>query len=84
MRIAGGLAPIYLDKVSTDKMNEWLMRQAAEDSGYRHYYTFRKRHIMEGMTCGLTPEQYWINHGRILELQFINALSIKLLKEKKK
>jgi hypothetical protein len=84
MRIAGGLASTYVEKVNSKLMNEWLMGLASEDSGYKHYYTYRKKRIMEGMVSGMTQEQYWINHGRILELQFINALSVKLIKDNNK
>ena len=59
------------------------MSLASEESGYQHYYTMRKRVIQEGMVSGMTQEQYWLNHGRILELQFINAIAVKLLKDKK-
>ena len=83
MRMAGSMAPRYVERVNVNLMNDWLMGLAAENNGYRHYYTMRKRHILEGMVSGMTPEQYWINHGRILELQYINALSVKLIKSDK-
>jgi len=84
MRISGALACNYVQIVQTKKMNDWLMTLPGEDTGYKHYYTFRKRHIMEGMTAGMSQEAYWINHGRILELQYMNALAVKLLKENNK
>ena len=82
MRLSGSFAPKYVDKFDKEKMDDWLIGLAAETNGYKHYYTMRKRAILEGMVSGMKAEEYWINHGRILELQHINALSVKLLKKK--
>lgn len=81
MRLSGELAPKYVDKVDPHVMELWLESLASETSGYKHYYTKRKRAIQESMVSGLTQEQYWMQHGRIAELQFLNALSSELLKK---
>ena len=80
--MAGSLAPRYVERVNHKLIKDWLESLASEECGYKHYYTWRKKHIMEGMVSGMSQEQYWINHGRILELQYINALSVKQLKSK--
>jgi len=82
MKLSGSVSPRYVEKVNQKLIKDWLESLASSESGYKHYYTWRKKHIMEGMVSGMTQEQYWINHGRILELQFINALSVRELKKK--
>jgi len=84
MRLSGSYAPKEPAKVDIELMEDWLKSLAGDKSGYRHYYTTRKKHILEGMVSGMKQEDYWINHGRILELQQINANSVKLIKKSNK
>lgn len=84
MRLSGELAPKYIDKINEDAMEIWLESISSDNSGYKHYYTKRKKAIQESMVSGMTPEQYWMNHGRIAELQFMNALSLEILKKNDK
>jgi len=83
MKMSGGLAAVYIDKVNQERMEEWLMALGDETNGYKDYYTLRKKSIQETMVSGLGQEEYWITHGRILELQYMNGLSKKLLKNNK-
>lgn len=82
MRLSASLGPYEVEKVSIEIMEEWLKSLQAEDNGYRHYYTMRKKHLLEGMVAGVSQETYWLNHGRLADLKYINALSNKLLKNK--
>jgi hypothetical protein len=84
MKLSGELAPRYVDKVDLHIMEEWLESLSEERSGYKHYYTKRKKAIQESMVSGLTPEQYWMIHGRIAELQYMNAISLELIKKRDK
>ena len=62
-------------------MDDWLTSLSAENNGYKHYYTLRKKAIQNGFVSGMSQENYWFNCGRLIELQYINALSVNLLKD---
>ena len=82
MRMSGGYDP-RVERPSTRKMQEYLISLASDSVGYKDYYTERKRHILSTMSHALEQREYWINCGRLQELQFANHLSVKLLKKEK-
>jgi len=67
-----------------DIIQEWLMSLSSEQSGYKGYYTIRKKTILDVMGIGVEQKEYWMNLGRLAELKQMNSLSIDLLKKQQK
>jgi len=69
-------------KLIKDKeIQDWLMSLSASDSGYKGYYTIRKKAILEILGIGVEQKEYWVNMGRLAELKHINILSNELIKK---
>lgn len=69
-------------KLMKDKIvQDWLMSLSDDKSGYKGYYTIRKKTILEVLGIGVEQKEYWVNMGRLLELKHINTLSNDLLKK---
>lgn len=83
MRWLGGYAPQYR-KIESEKMEEWLKSLESDSSGYKMYYTWRKKHINETNGLALEQKEYWMNCGRLAELHYMNMMSTKILKEEEK
>ena len=71
-------------RVDTDRMDDWLLSLAATESGYKDYYTIRKRGITDAMLLGTEPREYWSLVGRLMELKQMNMMSQELLKKEDK
>ena len=67
--------------IKNDVIQEWLMSLSSSDSGYRGYYTIRKRAILGLLSIGLEQKEYWTNLGRLAELKHLNQLSMDLIKK---
>lgn len=68
-------------KVNDKKIQEWLMSLESESSGYKGYYTLRKKAITDVISLGVEQKEYWVNMGRLAELRNINTLSKDLIKK---
>ncbi len=68
-------------KYNKEVMEEWLISLASEQSGYKSYYTIRKKAIQDSMQLGISEKEYWANCGRLMELKQMNALASELLKK---
>lgn len=76
---------VKLSKVNKEKIDKWMLF-SYKDFGFMHYYTLRKRNILDMMTDGVNRKEYWKLIGRISELETM-AANIKVAKgelEKKK
>ena len=71
----------YKQTVKTKEIEEWLISLSASDSGYRGYYTIRKKAILDIVALGLEQKEYWTYQGRLLELKHLNQLSSDLNKK---
>lgn len=71
-------------KIDNEKMEEWIKSLESNQSGYKMYYTWRKKHINDSNALALDQKEYWMNCGRLAELQYLNMLTIKLLKDELK
>lgn len=66
---------IFRSQAFDEKLiNDWLASLDLDVSGYKQYYTWRKRSINDTIALGLEMKEYWINIGRIMELKTLNAL----------
>jgi len=69
-------------KLINDKIvQDWLMSLSDEKSGYKGYYTIRKKAILETLGVGVEQKEYWVNMGRLLELKNMNTLSSDIIKK---
>jgi hypothetical protein len=68
-------------QMKDEVVQEWLMSLSEEKSGYKGYYTIRKRAIQGVLSVGLEPKEYWMNLGRLAELKQMNSLSMDLIKK---
>ena len=71
-------------KMKDDIIQEWLMSLSSDRSGYRGYYTIRKKTILDVLGIGVEQKEYWMNLGRLAELKQMNTLSMDLLKKQQK
>lgn len=78
------LNPPELVKVDPKRMEEWLASLASSESGYKDYYTMRKKIINDAMVLGIEQREYWANCGRLMELKQMNAMAMTMFKEKRK
>ena len=62
-------------------VQEWLMSLSDDKSGYKGYYTIRKKVILETLGVGMEQKEYWVNMGRLAELKHLNTLSNDLIKK---
>lgn len=67
-------------EIKDQKIQDWLMDLSAEDSGYKGYYTVRKKAINQVLGIGIGQKEYWMNLGRLAELKQMNQLSVDLIK----
>lgn len=65
-------------KFDQERMEEWLALLSSEKSGYKDYYTYRKKEILETMAVGLPERDYLKYQGRLAELKLLNRRSLKL------
>jgi len=65
-------------KFNQERMEEWLSLLSSERSGYKDYYTYRKKEILEAMSIGLPEHEYLKYQGRLSELKLLNRRSLKL------
>ena len=79
-----GYYDLRVAKSNSTKIKDFLASLASDSIGYKDYYTERKRHILMTLSHGLEPKEYWMNLGRLSELQFANFMSVKVLKSDKK
>lgn len=63
--------PVVYDKKIVD---EWLLSLEADSSGYKQYYTWRKKSINDTIALGVESKEYWMEVGRLTELKTLNAL----------
>lgn len=54
-------------------IQNWLFGNF-KDKGWMHYYTVRRRAIMEVIATGLQGDDYWKNIGRLEELKSLANL----------
>jgi len=63
-------------------VNDWLIGLSDEDrSGYKGYYTIRKKAIYNALVAGLKEKEYWFYLGRLAELKQMNTMSNNLIKK---
>jgi len=68
--------------IKDDVIQEWLVSLSSSDSGYKGYYTIRKKAILGVLGIGLEQKEYWTNLGRLAELKHLNNLSMDLIKKR--
>lgn len=73
--------PLPPSKFDQKRMDEWLIGLSATNSGYKDYYTVRKRAIQDAISIGVGEREYWVLCGRLLELKQMSAVSNQLLKK---
>ena len=83
MWLLGGFSLKYR-KMEGEKITNFLTNLHKENSGYRDYYTWRKKHIMESLSLGLEGKEYWLVCGRLMELHYLNGLSVKVMEREEK
>ena len=71
-------------KFDEEKVKEWLISLDSNKSGYKQYYTWRKRQLCDTMLQGIEQKEYWTTMGRYLELQYMNALCKQYLDKEEK
>ena len=67
-------------KIELAKMQEWLFR-CYKDDGFNHYYTMRKKYLVNLLSLGLEGEEQQQTLGRLNELK---ALATNINSEGKK
>jgi len=70
--------------IKDDVIQEWLVSLSSSDSGYKGYYTIRKKAILGVLGIGLEQKEYWTNLGRLAELKHLNNLSMDLIKKRER
>lgn len=78
-----GYYDFRVTKQNSKKVKEYLASLASDAIGYKEYYTERKRHILMTLSHGLEQKEYWLQIGRLQELQFANYMSVRVLKDEK-
>ena len=71
-------------RIEGEKVTNFLEQLGTETLGYKEYYTWRKKHILESMAIGVDEKTYWILCGRLMELQYVNGLSMKIIEREQK
>lgn len=74
---------VEVKAVDLNRMNEWLVSLTSTESGFKDYYTVRKRNITDNMSTGLEQKEYWIMVGRLHELKYLAATAEDVLKKDK-
>ena len=69
--------------VDAERMNIWLVGLLSETSGYKDYYTFRKRHLLDSIAVGLEQKEYWVAMGRLQEIKYLGMVAEDVLKKDK-
>ena len=67
-------------KIELAKMQEWLFK-SYKDEGFNHYYTMRKKYLVNLLALGLEGEEQQQTLGRLNELK---ALATNINSEGKK
>ena len=68
-------------QMDNEIVQEWLIGLSASDSGFKGYYSIRKRAILGVLGIGVTQKEYWVSLGRLAELKHLSMLSSDLIKK---
>ena len=60
------------EAIDTKKMKDWLYRSYKEE-GFKHYYTMRKKYLVNYLLMELSDKQRAEARGRLLELQALST-----------
>ena len=82
MKLLGGISNMEVSKINRKKMEDWLANLSSDSYGYKDYYTMRKRQLLNALTLYRGDQVYWTTLGRLQELQYMNVLSMQVLKKK--
>jgi len=60
------------EPIDVQKMQDWLWKSYKEE-GFKHYYTMRKKYLVNLQLAKMSEEERAEGRGRLLELQGLSA-----------
>lgn len=70
-----------VEEMKSDIIDDWLISLSSEKSGFKGFYSIRKKVITGELARGLEQKDYWFNIGRLAELKQMCFLSLDLIKK---
>ena len=65
--------------IERKKVNDWLF-SIYNDKGFQHYYTFKKKRLLNSIASGVKEKEYWELVGKLEALREIRVESVEIAK----